>query len=121
MAEEKLNEKIVGDLKSYVNLRVDAVKLNLVEHLSSVIGRGIALVIALFFINLALMIFTAAIVYGVYMWLGSPIWSIVIVGTFYLLLGVAVLLLRKFFINKMIELFSAIFFKRQEEDVYEEP
>lgn len=120
MAEEKLSDKIADDVKTFVDLRVDAVKLSVVEALASVVGKGIALVICLFLINLALVLLTGAAVYGLSLLIGSVLWSAIIIAAVYLIVGVVIFMRPGFFVNKMVGVFSPMFFCPRKDDDDEE-
>ena len=118
MAEEKLNDRIAEDVKRCVRLRVDDAKLAVVEGLSSVAGKAIAFILCLFLVNLALMLFTGVFVYLVNLLVHSWVWSAVIMGGFYLLIGIWIFLRPGVFRNMMVKSFAPMFFcpKKYEED-----
>ncbi len=114
----ELNDRITSDLRRWVELRVDEVKLAVVEGLSSVLGSAIGLVICLFLVNLALVVFTGVFIYLLQLWLHTWVWSAVIVGFVYLLLGLLVLLRPGVFRNMMVGVFAPMFFgcKKHDDD-----
>ena len=118
MAEEKLNDRVAHDVKRYVDLRVDDAKLAVVEGLSSVAGSAIGLVICLLLVNLALVLFTGVFVYLINMLVHSWVWSAVIMGGLYLIIGIWVFLRPGCFRNKMVRVFAPMFFcpRKNEED-----
>lgn len=105
-------DQIVEDVKEYISLRSDSLKLNTVANLSTILGGAIALVICLLFCLLALMIFSVAIIQGLNMLIGSLIWAIIIVGVLYVIIGVVVFAKRQAFINMMVGVFSRMFFEK---------
>lgn len=119
MAEEKLTDRVAYDVKRYVDLRVDDAKLAAVEGLSSVAGSAIALVLCLFLVNIALLLFTGIFVYLINMLVNSWVWSAVIMGGIYLIAGLWIFLRPGCFRNKMVRVFAPMFFcpkKHEEED-----
>ena len=56
-------ERLIQELVSYLNLRLDAFKLNMVENLSLVFGNMTAVFIAALLAGMALLLFTAALVW----------------------------------------------------------
>lgn len=118
MAEEKLNENIVQDLRQYVRLRIDEAKLAVVEGLSSVTGGAIGLVLCLFLVNLALILFTGVFLFLIELLVGSWVWSAVILGFIYLIVGIWVFMKPGWFKNRMVRVFAPMFFcpKDDEDD-----
>ena len=116
MADERVTDRIYDDLKQYVRLRVDSVKLAAVEGLSSIAGGAIALVLCLFLVNLALVLFTGVLVYLIDMLVGSWVWAAAILGLVYIVIGVSVFRYPTPFINRMVRVFVPMFFNDKEDD-----
>lgn len=118
MVEEKLSDRVAQDVKRYVDLRVDDAKLAAVGGLSSIAGSAIAAVICLFLVNLAFMLFTAVFVHLINLLVHSWVWSAVILGGVYLIIGILVMLRPGCFRNMMVKVFAPMFFcpKKHEED-----
>lgn len=116
MVEDKLNERIAEDVKQYVRLRIDDAKLAVVEGLSTVAGGAIGLVICLFLVNLALVLFTGVLLYLVHLLIGSWVWSAVILGFVYLIVGIWVFMKPGCFKNKMVRVFAPMFFCPKDDD-----
>lgn len=118
MAEEKLRDMVTKDVKEYVGMRVDEAKLATVEGLSKFAGKTVALVICLFLVNLALVLFSGVFLYLLNMLLHSWVWSAVLLGFVYLIIGVVLFMKPGFFVNKMVRMFAPMFFcpKDDEED-----
>ncbi len=114
----ELNERIVHDLRRWVELRVDEAKLAAVEGLSSFVGSAIGIVICLFLVNLALVVFTGVFIYLLQLWIHSWLWAAVIIGFVYLLLGVLMLMCPGMFRNMMVRSFAPMFFgcKKNDDD-----
>ncbi|MCL2561799.1 MAG: phage holin family protein [Rikenellaceae bacterium] len=118
MAEENLKEQIAHDLKRFVDLRIDNAKLAAVEGLAVVAGGAIGLIICLFLVNLALVLFSGVFVYLINLLVDSWVWSAVILGGIYLIIGILVLAKSGCFRNRMVRIFAPMFFcpKKHEED-----
>ncbi len=105
-------------MRNYIDLRVDDAKLAVVEGLSSIAGSIVAAVICLFLVNLAFVLFTAVFVYLIDLFVHSWVWSAVILGGVYLIIGIWVMLRPGWFRNMMVRVFAPMFFcpKKHEED-----
>ncbi len=83
-------EELAGNIKEYVNTRIESVKLSTAEKSSAVmanlIGGFIVAVVFLFFIIFA----STALAVGLGEWLGKPWLGFLIVGFLYLLAGIMV-------------------------------
>ncbi len=114
----ELSDRTLHDLRRWVELRVDEAKLSAVGGLSSGAGSAIALVICLFLVNLALVLFTGVFVYLLQLWVHSWVWAAVIMGGIYLLLGVLFVMFPGMFRNMMVRVFAPMFFqcKKYEDD-----
>lgn len=121
MAEEKLGDRIMEDVKHYVDLRVDGAKLAAVEGLSSIAGSAIAFAICLFLVNIAFMLFSGVFLYLINLLVHSWVCSALILGGTYMVVGILVALHPGAFRNMMVRVFAPMFFccKKHEEDDYE--
>ena len=109
--EQGRAERIVAEVTSYVNMRIDAFKLALVENLSMLSSNMLALMISGLLMFMALALFTFAIVYWLNLLVGSIIWAVVITGALYLIIAVIFFALRnKLLSDKMVRMFSNMFF-----------
>lgn len=106
-----LKEVIADDVKEYVDMRIDNVKLSVVEGLATVTGSAIALVICLFLVNLALMLFTFVFVYLLDLLTHLTIWSAVILAIIYLIVGIWLFLKPDGFKNMMVKVFAPLLFQ----------
>ena len=111
-----LKETIVDDVRDYIDMRVDSVKLSVVEGLASVTGSAIAFVICLFLVNLALVLLTLVFVYLIDMLINSWVWSVVILAVLYLIVGIWLLVRPGCFRNKMVKVFAPMIFKHTKDD-----
>lgn len=113
MSEDRpMYDKIVDDVKDYISLRSDSMKLRATANLSVITGGAIAMIICMLFCLLALMIFSVAIIYGISLLINSILWALLIVGVLYVVIGVMVFYRRDKFINMMVRLFSGMFFEK---------
>ena len=113
-----LSDRTLHDLRRWVELRIDEAKLSALSGLSSAAGSAIGLIICLFLVNLALMLFTGVFVYLLQLWIHSWVWAAVIMGAVYLLLGVLFVARPGMFRNMMVRVFAPMFFhnKKKEDD-----
>lgn len=116
MADERLTDRISEDLKQYVRLRVDSAKLAAVDGMSSVAGGAVALMLCLFLVNLAFMLFTGVFVYLIDMLIDSWVWAAVILGFVYLIAGVCIFRHPAPFRNRMVRVFVPMFFNDKDDD-----
>lgn len=105
-------DELLRDVRYYVDLRIKRFKLTLVEHLSTILGRGISLAAFLLMLLLALLMFSGALVAAVALLAGSLLWAFVIVGGLYLLGAMVFYLLRdRLFTGGMVRTLSRMFFE----------
>ncbi len=87
-------EELAGDLKEYVNTRIESVKFTAAEKISRMVAKVVAVavvvVVFLFFIGFASI--GLAIVLGE--WIGNPWAGFLVVGGLYLLIGIIVFFAR---------------------------
>lgn len=112
----ELIDRTVHDLRRWVELRVDEAKLSALGGVSSVAGSAIALIICLFLVNLALVIFTGVFIYLLQLWFHSWLWAAVAMGALYLLLGILFVMFPGMFRNMMVRVFAPMFFNCKKED-----
>ena len=111
--------KVSQDVTDYVNMRIAATKLSLVEDLSSIFGNGLRMILVIVLGAMAFMILSVA---GI-IWLGGLIGSMLIatliVAGIYAIAAVIIYLMRKKFIDMIVPMFSSMFFtppKLKEDD-----
>lgn len=102
--------KISDDVKEYVSLKVADLKLGLVENFSSFVGKTLALILTIFLISASFTFFGAAAVIWIGGMIGSYAWAAVIMGGFFVLLGVIVYLCRNGVVSLVVPMFSKMFF-----------
>ncbi len=108
-------EKITQDLAAYVNMRVDAAKLSLIEALATIFGSGLVILISIILGSIALVLMTAACALWLGELMGSLVGALLVMGGAYLLLAVLVYALRnKLLINGMVGFLSRLLFRPKE-------
>ncbi len=112
-----LTEKLTKDLVSYVNLRVNAAKLAVVENLSEIFCDGFGLLFGLALGMIALVLFSAALTLWLGVVTGSFLLACLLVGVFFLLLAMIFFALRRrMFADRMVAMFSKMFFSNRKEN-----
>ncbi len=103
-------QKLYDDAKAYINTRCDLLRLSLLEKISKVLGLILLALVMLLLLFAVLSFAALALVFVVAQWL--PTWSaFLIVGAMFLLLMVLALVFRRqWFINPMIGALAAILF-----------
>ena len=100
-----------ADVRKYLDLKLDELKLKMVDGLSVGVGRILSLMAVLMLAAIVL----AAVAFGTVLLLGEAIgsWAAAsfIIGGFFLLLLLGVLLVwKKLFVNVFVKLFISIFY-----------
>lgn len=114
-------KELFDDIKYYIDLRVQRVKLAVVEHLSTLFSKAISFVLMILFAMLALLTLTGALIAALSTWLNSIIWAFVIVGGVYVILAIVMYAMReKMFAGSMVKMFSKMFFQDKGFDTDEE-
>ena len=114
-------KELFEDIKYYIDLRVQRVKLTVVEHLSTLFSKAIAFVLMILFALLALLTLTGALIAAMSVWLNSVIWAFLIVAALYIILAVIMFALReKMFAGTMVSMFSKMFFQEKGFDTDED-
>lgn len=110
-------DRIVEDLTRYVNLKVDATKLDLVENLSIAFSNAFGIVIFIVLGGMGLMFFTGVLTYLLGLLIGSMLWASVIMGSLFMIAAIVIMSIRqKMFTNPMVRMFSRMFFKPKADD-----
>ncbi len=105
-------ERFIDNIDRYINLRIDAFKLAMVENLSTLAGNILGIVIFLLLALIALLLLTAAATWAIGILIGSMIGALLIMAAVYLIIGGIVLANRqKLFSNRMVRMFSRMFFE----------
>ena len=104
-------ERLIQELISYLNLRLDAFRLNMVENLSLLFSNMTAVLIAVLLAGMTFLLFTVALVWWLGTVLGSFLLSAILVGVLYLAAAWIVFLLRdRLVTDRMVRMFSRMFF-----------
>lgn len=90
MEELKKIEDLLDHIRSYINTRVDEVKLALAERASAVIALIIARTVVHIFFLLCLLFASIAAAYALGPWLGATWRGFLLVAALYLLLGLVI-------------------------------
>lgn len=107
-------EQIAKNLATYVGLRIDALKLSIVENLSHIFSSAIGLLIFVLLLFMAVMMLTALLTFWLGLLLGSMAWAIIIMALFYFVAAVVVFAMRQRLIaDRMAKMFSQMFFNSE--------
>lgn len=111
-------EELAGNIKAYINNRVNAAKLSIAEKTSALIANLAAGALAVFVFLLFVIFGGISLSFGLAEWIGKTWAGFLIVAFFYLLLGIIVWKLRKRIIQLpvMNALIQQLFEKDHEED-----
>jgi nitrate reductase gamma subunit len=105
-------ENLADSAKEYLDMRLDAIKLQLVENLSLLFSRIVSVSLLIIFIGIALAFLASAFSWWIGDLLGSKAAGTVITGGIFLLLALILYFRRrKLFINSMVAMFSKMFFE----------
>lgn len=105
-------ENIAGAAKEYLDMRMDALKLQLVENLSRVFSRLISIVLLFFFLGIAVAFSASAFSWWIADFLGSKIYGDLVTGGLFLFLAFLIYIKRKnLFVDSMIKVFISLFFE----------
>ena len=109
--QSDIYKSVVKDVKDYVQLNYDLLRLNLVEKLSLIIALVLSLFIGILLVITAMVYFSIAFVHWTVAFFESLIPGFLILGGFFLVLFVIFFALRKrLFVNPMIKLLGSIIF-----------
>lgn len=112
---EKHHEHILRELRNYADLRMDLLKLDVIEKVSRILSVFLVSILALLLLIVGLFYATMAFVYWTGPYFGSLVPGFIIVTVFFLLMAALVYLMRsKLFIDPFVRIFSKIFFEPNE-------
>lgn len=107
-------EQIAKELASYVNLRIDSLKLNLIENLSHMFSSMLGLLVFVVLVSMSLMLLTVAFTFWLGTVIGSMPWAMIIVALFFMVVAIIVFALRRRLIaDSMVRMFSRMFFNSE--------
>lgn len=85
---------LVQEVKDYVNIKLETVRLDTAEKSSLIIANGIARLISGIFFLLSVILISIALSLLAGIWLGRPWLGFLIVACFYLLIGICIWAMR---------------------------
>lgn len=102
--------KLIEDFRSYVSKRYDLFLLRLLEKVSIIVGLIITLIVVLFLASVVVVFSGIALAYVLGQWL--PMWAayLIIGAVFLLLLVLAVVFRRQWFVNPVVAILSSVLF-----------
>ena len=110
-------EDVVDDLKKYVDLRVDDVKLKATKGLSVSVARVLSALVLLFVLTIIVIILTVAFVLLLGQLTGNyALGAFSALGVFLVLFLVLFCLRKKMFTGTFVKLFISIFYPEDEEE-----
>lgn len=120
MEEEKYSSRIdnlIHSIIQYVDLRVSATKLNIVEKLSLMCSHAFGVIVAIVMAGIALLLFTTAITFILATIINSLVWALIIMGVAYLILMLlSIPLCRRLTIDLLVVYFNKIMFQTNDAD-----
>jgi hypothetical protein len=117
--EDKISqlEQLLSDVTEYINLRFDALKLRMVDHLSAFSGLLLSIIAGMLLLMVAVLFILSGLTYWLAQVLHSPAGAMCITGGFMICLTVLIFLLRNhIFTNRMVRFFIKMFFGTKKED-----
>lgn len=110
-------QKLLEDGKSYLKLRYDLLRLELLDKLSLILGLLVLIIVALFILLAAMAYFSVALVGWMANSMPVSLACCILGGVLLVILPVVYLLRYHLFINPFIKLFSRKLFSPKEDDV----
>ena len=119
--DNQLYQKLVDEIKSYLQVRYDLVRLSALEKMSKILGLVLVTFVVILLIFVFLSLGAVALSILLSKWL--PTWSaFLIVGALVLVMIALVIIFReKWFINPIISALSAILFADEQENEPNQP
>ena len=110
-------EDLAREVREYVDLKADDLKLRAVKGLSVSLGRLLAMILVLFAASVVML----ALAFGLILWLGDAIGSyaggaFIVAGVFVVVAAVLFALRKKLFVGGFVGLFAKMFFEEDGED-----
>lgn len=113
-------QRLINETKEYARLRVDLIKLELLEKMSKTIALIVTLFLSLVLILVAFTYFSLAIVHYISQYLGGIQFGYCIVGGVFLLLTILVLVFQKqWILNPLIKALTLTLFDPEDEEIEE--
>lgn len=103
-------QKLLDDCKSYLNTRYDLLRLSLLAKLSKILGLILLALVVVLLVFAVLSFGALALVFVLAQWI--PVWAsfLIIGGVFLLMLVLAVVFRKQWFVNPLVGALSAILF-----------
>ena len=119
--DNQLYQKLVDEIKSYLQVRYDLVRLSVLEKMSKILGLVLVTFVVILLIFVFLSLGAVALSILLSKWL--PTWSaFLIVGALVLvMIALAIIFREKWFINPIIGALSAILFADEQENEPNQP
>ena len=119
--DNQLYQKLVDEIKSYLQVRYDLVRLSVLEKMSKILGLVLVTFVVILLIFVFLSLGAVALSILLSKWL--PTWSaFLIVGALVLvLIALTIAFREKWFINPIIGALSAILFADEQENEPNQP
>lgn len=119
--DNQLYQKLVDEIKSYLQVRYDLVRLSALEKMSKILGLVLVTFVVILLIFVFLSLGAVALSILLSKWL--PTWSaFLIVGALVLvMIALAIIFREKWFINPIIGALSAILFADEQENEPNQP
>ena len=119
--DNQLYQKLVDEIKSYLQVRYDLVRLSVLEKMSKILGLVLVTFVVILLIFVFLSLGAVALSILLSKWL--PTWSaFLIVGALVLVMIASAIIFReKWFINPIIGALSAILFADEQENEPNQP
>lgn len=119
MLDDQQYQKLLADAQAYLMHRYDLVRLGLVEKLSLILGKTLLVVVAVLlgFGVLSMLAFALVAAFACVV----PEWAayLIVAAVYVLLLVVALLNARRWFIDPMVRQLSAIIFSEENDNLSE--
>jgi len=109
------NKSLIANIKEYINIQVDLLKINLVEKLSQIISLLIGLIVGSLLALVIIVYLSVTLVY----WLGTIFNSLlpgllIISGVFVLLFVLFYINRNKLFLNAIVRMINKILFEKEQ-------
>lgn len=106
-----------GDLKDYIELKTDELKLRTTKGLSLALGRLTAILLTVGLLLIVLSLLVVVLITWLGQWLGSlPLACTIVCGVFLLLLVIVFCLRKRLFRDSFVKLFISVFYDDDEQE-----
>ena len=107
-------EQAGADVMEYARLRVDGVKLGLVDDLSTFSSTIFSVLLCVLLAGMAVLFLAAAAVWGLMALTGSFLWAVLIVAFIFIIAAIIVFAKReRLIVNPMVRIFSRMMFEKK--------